>query len=201
MAMYLAGEQLFNDGDLKDWLDARLKEAFAYVDGFTAENYAAYSDMALESAVMSRYRVPETHLFVDQAYFVEEHELTVAEANLPMEGQPTEGANPLAPDTKLKSVTIAIPFQGPSQLLAMRPNVFSVHQAEGEIRGQEIWVNFVAAAVREDAIEYRFQQHIALIERTLEVTQWQAMDFNTDLPLKLRAVLKARRAALTGAKA
>lgn len=201
MAMYLAGEQLFNDGDLKDWLDARLKEAFAYVDSFTPENFAAYSDMALESAVMSRYRVPETHLFVDRAYFVEEQELTVAEANLPMEGQPTEGANPLLPDTKLKSVTIAIPFQGPSQLLSMRPNVFSAHQAEGEIRGQELWVNFVAAAVREDAIEYRFQQHIALIERTLEVTQWQAMDFNTELPLKLRPLLKSRRAALTGAKA
>lgn len=194
--MYLAGEQLFNDGDLKDWLDARLKEAFAYVESFTAENFAAYSDMALESAVMSRYRVPETHLFVDQAYFVEEGELTVAEANLPLEGQPV-GGNPLPPDTVLKSITIAIPFQGPHQLLTLRPNVFSAHQAEGEVKGQELLVNFVVPKVREDFVEHRFQQHIALIERTLEVTQWQAMDFNTELPLKLRPLLKARRAALS----
>ena len=62
--MYLAGEQLFNDGDLKDWLDARLQEAVAYIDSFTAENFAAYSDMALESAVMSRYRVPDVLLLV-----------------------------------------------------------------------------------------------------------------------------------------
>jgi hypothetical protein len=198
--MYLAGEQLFNDGDLKDWLDARLNEAIAYAEGFTAENFAAYSDMALESAVISRYRVPEVLLMVDKAYFIEESELTVAEANLPLEGQPV-GGNPLAPDTKLKSITIAIPFQGPHQLLSMRPNVFSVHQAEGEIRGQEVVVNFVVPIVREDFVEHRFQQHIALIERTLEVTQWQAMDFNTELPLKLRPILRARRAALAGAKA
>ncbi len=194
--MYLAGEQLFNDGDLKDWLEARLKEAFAYIDSFTAENFAAYSDMALESAVMSRYRVPETHLFVDQAHFVEESELTVAEANLPLEGQPV-GGNPLSPDTVLKSITIAIPFQGPPQLLTMRPNVFSVHQAEGEVKDQQVIVNFVVPKVREDFVEQRFQQHIALIERTLEVTQWQAMDFNTELPLKLRPALKAKRAALS----
>ncbi len=198
--MYLAGEQLFNDGDLKDWLDARLQEAVGYIDSFTAENFAAYSDMALESAVMSRYRVPDVLLLVDKAYFVEESELTVAEANLPLEGQPV-GGNPLPLDTKLKSITIAIPFQGPHQLLTMRPNVFSVHQAEGEVRGQEVIVNFVVAAVREDFVEHRFQQHIALIERTLEVTQWQAMDFNTELPLKLRPLLKAKRAALAGAKA
>jgi hypothetical protein len=118
---------------------------------------------------------------------------------LPLEGQPVEGANPLPPETMLNSVTIAIPFQGPPELLTMRPNVFSAHQPEGEIRGQELLVSFVAPLVREDFIEYRFQQHIALIERTLEVTQWQAMDFNTELPLKLRPILKARRAALNAA--
>ena len=41
-------------------------------------------------------------------------------------------------------------------------------------------------------IQHRFQQHIALIERTLEVTQWQAMDFNAELTGQIRARLRAR---------
>ncbi|HEY4136278.1 MAG TPA: hypothetical protein VGO34_13810 [Alphaproteobacteria bacterium] len=191
--MYLAGNQLFSNGELRDWLAERLEQAKAFVMSFTTEEFKR-SDMLLESAVMSRFRVPEVHLIVEECYFVDEKEMTVAEANLPMEGQPVEGAVPLPPDTKLKAVTIAIPFQGPHQLLTMRPNVFSAHQPEAEVRGQELIVDFVAPLAVEDHIENRFQQHIALIERTLEVTQWQAMDFNTDLPMKVRALIRQRRA-------
>lgn len=194
--MYLAGGQLFSGPDLKYFLADRLKEAEAVIAALTAEDFAARSEAALESALVSRFRMPEAHLLAEESYFIEERELTVAEANLPTAGQPSEGGMPYPPDAILKSVTIAIPFTGHPALFTHRPNVFSAHQPEAEVVGQELHVGFVAAPEEEWMIQHRFQQHIALIERTLEVTQWQAMDFNAELTGQIRARLRARKAAL-----
>ena len=194
--MYLAGGQLFSGPNLKTFLADRLREADAAVAALTPEDFAARSEAALESMLVSRFRVPEAHLVAEDSYFIEEREVTVAEIGLPTEGLPTEGGTPYPPDAILKTVTIAIPFRGPSVLFTHRPNVFSVHQPEATVVGQELHIGFIVAPEEEWMIQHRFQQHIALIERTLEVTQWQAMDFNTDLTGEIRARLRARKAAL-----
>jgi hypothetical protein len=194
--MYLAGGQLFSGPDLKIFLADRLGEAEAAITALTAEDFAARSEAALESMLVSRFRMPEGHLVAEDSYFVEEHETTAGEIGLPTEGLPTEGGEPYPPDAILKCVTIAIPFRGHPALFTHRPNVFSAHQPEATVVGQELHIGFIAAPEEEWMIQHRFQQHIALIERTLEVTQWQAMDFNSDLTGEIRARLRARKAAL-----
>lgn len=194
--MYLAGGQLFSGPDLKDFLKDRLTEVDEAVAALGAAEFAARSEAALESALVSRFRMPEAHLMAEDSYFLDERELTVAEANLPTEGLPSEGGSAYPPDTLLKSVTIAIPFQGHPALFTHRPNVFSAHQPEANVVGQELHVGFIVAPEEEWMIQHRFQQHIALIERTLEVTQWQAMDFNNELTGHVRGKLRARKAAL-----
>lgn len=194
--MYLAGGQLFSGPNLKTFLADRLKEAEAAIAALSAEDFAARSEAALESVLMSRFRMPESHLLAEESYFADERELTVAEANLPTEGLPSEGGAPYPPDAMLKSVTIAIPFRGHPALFTHRPNVFSAHQPEADVVGQELHVGFIVAPEEEWMIQHRFQQHIALIERTLEVTQWQAMDFNSELLGHIRAALRARKTAL-----
>jgi hypothetical protein len=194
--MYLAGGQLFSGPDLKHFLADRQEEAEAAIAALTPEDFAARSEAALESMLMSRFRMPEGHLLAEDSYFAEERELTVAEANLPTEGLPSEGGDPYPPDAILKSVTIAIPFRGHSALFTHRPNVFSAHQPEADVVGQELHIGFIVAPEEEWMIQHRFQQHIALIERTLEVTQWQAMDFNSQLLDRIRTLLRARKAAL-----
>jgi hypothetical protein len=194
--VYLAGGQLFSGPDLKTFLDDLLREAGAAIAALTAADFAARSEAALESMLVSRLRVPETHLVVDDSYFIDERDVTVAEIGLPTEGLPTEGGTPLPPDAILKSVTIAIPFRGHPVLFTHRPTVFSVHQPEATVVGHELHVGFIVAPEEEWMIQHRFQQHIALIERTLEVTQWQAMDFNSTLISEIRTRLRARKAAL-----
>lgn len=194
--MYLAGGQLFSGPDLKDFLADRLSQADAAVAALGAADFAGSSEAALESRLISRFRIPEAHLLAADAYFVEERALTVAEANLPTEGLPSEGGQAYPPDMVLKSVTIALPFRGESALLTHRPNVFSAHQPEADVVGQELHVGFIVAPEEEWMIQHRFRQHIALIERTLEVTQWQAMDFNSELTGHVRAKLRARRATV-----
>jgi hypothetical protein len=194
--MYLAGGQLFSGPQLKDFLADRLNQVDGAVAALDAADFAARSEAALESMLVSRYRMPEGHLLAEDAYFVEERELTVAEANLPTEGLPSEGGQAYPSDMILKSVTIAIPFHGEPALLTHRPDVFSAHQPEAGVVGQELHVGFIVAPEEEWMIQHRFQQHIALIERTLEVTQWQAMDFNSALTGQIRAKLRARKAAL-----
>jgi hypothetical protein len=194
--MYLAGGQLFSGPDLKTFLADRLREAEAAIAALTAEDFAARSEAALESMLVSRFRMPEGHLVAEDSYFVEEHETTAGEIGLPTEGLPTEGGEPYPPDAILKVVTIAIPFRGHPALFTHRPNVFSAHQPEATVVGQELHIGFIAAPEEEWMIQHRFQQHIALIERTLEVTQWQAMDFNSDLTGEIRARLRARKAEL-----
>jgi hypothetical protein len=194
--MYLAGGALFSGPDLKEFLADRLTLADAVIDGLGAADFSARSDAALESALMSQFRMPEAYLMVEDSYFLDERELTVAEANLPREGLPISGAGAYPPDTMLKSVTIAIPFTGHPALFTHRPNVFSAHQPEADVVGQELQVGFIVALEEEWMIQHRFQQHIALIERTLEVTQWQAMDFNAQLSGHIRSRLHARKTAL-----
>ena len=194
--MYLAGGQLFSGPELKTFLAERLGEADAAVAALGPADFAARSEAALESALASRFRMPEAHLLAEDSYFVEEHEMTVAEAGLPSEGLPSEGGQPYPPDAILKSVTIAIPFRGHPALFTHRPNVFSAHQPEATVVGQELHIGFIVAPEEEWMIQHRFQQHIALIERTLEVTQWQAMDFNSELTGQIRAKLRARKAAV-----
>jgi hypothetical protein len=194
--MYLAGGQLFSGPDLKTFLADRLDELDRAIAALSAEDFAARSEAALESMLASRFRMPEAHLVAEDSYFIEEREMTVAEAGLPTEGLPTEGGTPYPPDAILKSVTIAIPFRGHSALFTHRPNVFSAHQPEATVVGQELHIGFIVAPEEEWMIQHRFQQHIALIERTLEVTQWQAMDFNSELTGHIRAKLRARRAEI-----
>lgn len=197
--MYLAGGQLFSGADLKTFLTERLAEAEAAIRALGPRDFAAQSEAALESSLAARFRMPDAQLLAEDSYFVAEREMTVAEAGLPTEGLPSEGGQPYPPDAILKSVTIAIPFRGHPALFTHRPNVFSAHQPEANLVGQELHVGFIVAPEEEWMIEQRFQQHIALIERTLEVTQWQAMDFNAQLPGHIRAKLRARKAAVDAA--
>jgi hypothetical protein len=194
--MYLAGGQLFSGPDLKDFLADRLTQLDAAIVALGPADFAGRSEAALESMLVSRFRVPEGRLLAEDAYFVEERALTVAEAKLPSEGLPSEGGQAYPPDMVLKSVTIALPFRGDPALFTHRPNVFSAHQPEADVVGQELHVGFIVAPEEEWMIQHRFKQHIALIERTLEVTQWQAMDFNAELTGQVRTKLRARKAAL-----
>lgn len=194
--MYLAGGQLFSGPNLKDFLDGLLRQADAAVTALTAVDFAARGEAALEAMLVARWRVPETHLVAEDSYFIEERDVTVAEIDLPSVGLPTEGGTPLPSDALLKSVTIAIPFRGSPALFTHRPNVFSAHQPEAMVVGEELHVRFIVAAEEEWMIQHRFQQHIALIERSLEVTQWQAMEFNGALADAIRSHLSARKAAL-----
>ncbi len=42
-------------------------------------------------------------------------------------------------------------------------------------------------------MEQNFKQHIGLIERQLEVTQWQVMGFNAELAGDIQAALSERK--------
>ena len=194
--MYLAGGQLFSGPDLKTFLAERLAALDRAIAELGAADFAAPNMAGLPARLFSRFRMPETLLLADESYFVDEHDMTVAEAGLPSDGLPSDGGQAYPADAILKSVTIAIPFQGDPVLLTHRPAVFSAHQPEATVVGQELHIGFIAAAEEEWMIQHRFQQHIALIERTLEVTQWQAMDFNAQLADHILAKLKARQAAL-----
>lgn len=196
--MYLTGGQLFSGPDLKTFLTERQAEAEAAIAELGPDDFASRSEAALESALMSRFRMPESHLVAEDSYFIQETEMTVAEAKLPQEGQPVEGGEPMPPDTMMKKIVIAIPFRGHPALFTHRPNVFSAHQPEAHVVGQELHVGFIVLPEEEWMIQHRFQQHIALVERTLEVTQWQAMDFNANLLGRIRDALRARKAALAG---
>lgn len=197
--MYLSGGQLFSGPDLKTFLAERLAALDQVIGELGPADFAAARWATLATGLFARFRIADTQLLADQSYFVDEHDMTLAEAGLPSEGLPADGGQAYPPDAILKSVTIAIPFQGDPVLLTHRPAVFSAHQPEATVVGQELHVGFIAAAEEEWMIEHRFQQHIALIERTLEVTQWQAMDFNAKLADHIHAKLKARQAAVGAA--
>lgn len=174
--MFLVGPYLFSGDDLDAYLTARRADAIAAArargDGGGAEAVRE---------LFERFRIPETGMHVEKAHFTDERGLTADES---------EAINVKDEDRhKFKAVTIAIPYSGDEHLFTCRPAVYSAHQPQAEVRDGALHMTWFLSEAEEFQLENNFKRQIALIERTLEVTQWQAMGCNQEIMEALKAEL------------
>ncbi len=181
--MYIAGNYLFSGTDLDEIFEARRQEMRQAIEAMDAEEVLE----ADGDELLTRFRIADPGLSLDKSYFVYERRLGPGDAD------EFEAANlPAGAITKFKAITIDIPIKGDASLFEGRPSIYNMNQPQADIVDGELHICFLLSEVEESHLEQNFKQHIGLIERQLEVTQWQVMGFNADLPGDIQAALKKR---------
>ena len=182
--MYIAGNYLFSGTDLDEIFEARRQEMRQAIEAMGPEE----ARQADDDELLARFRLADPGMRLDKSYFVAERRLG------PGDSEEFEAAN-LAPEdiAKYKAITIAIPIEGDASLFEGRPSIYNMHQPQADIVDGELHICFLLAEAEEWHLEQNFKQHIGLIERQLEVTQWQVMGFNAKLAGDIQAALKKRK--------
>lgn len=184
LKMYIAGNYLFSGRDLDEIFEARRQEMRQAIEAMGPEEVRE----ADGDELLARFRMADPGMRLDKSYFVNERRLG------PGDTEEFEAANLPAGDiAKFKAITIAIPIKGDASLFEGRPSIYNMNQPQADIVDGELHICFLLAEVEEGHLEQNFKQHIGLIERQLEVTQWQVMGFNADLPGDIQAALKKRK--------
>lgn len=184
--MYIVGPYLFSGDELDLYLKGRKAEAVAAARGADggAEDGgdgAAGAPGDHVRALYERFRISDTKMHVDRAHFTGERPLIDEEcAAIAVKDQDREN---------YKSITIAVPYAGDPHLFTCRPTVYSANQPQAEVKDGALHMTWFLADVEEFQLENNFKRQIALIERTLEVTQWQAMGCNQEMMAALEAEL------------
>ncbi len=185
--MYIAGNYLFSGTDLDEIFEARRQEMRQAIEAMGPEEVLE----ADGDELLARFRMNDPGMRLDKSYFVDERRLG------PGDSEEFEAADLPAGDiTKYKAITIAIPIKGDASLFEGRPSIYNMHQPQADIVDEELHICFLLTEFEESHLEQNFQQHISLIERQLEVTQWQVMGFNAELAGDIQAALKKRKGGL-----
>ena len=182
--MYIAGNYLFSGTDLDEIFEARRQEMRQAIEAMGPEEVLE----ADGDELLARFRMNDPGMRLDKSYFVDERRLG------PGDSEEFEAADLPAGDiTKYKAITIAIPIKGDASLFEGRPSIYNMHQPQADIVDEELHICFLLTEFEESHLEQNFQQHISLIERQLEVTQWQVMGFNAELAGDIQAALRKRK--------
>jgi len=185
--MYLVGSYLFSGEDLAEHLKARHAEALRVAAAVPADEIAAKGRDAVLRDLYARFAIPVTQMHVDRAAFENERALNADELE-------AIGVRPEDADS-YKAISISIPYTGYKLLFTGTPTVYSANQPQAAVRDDDLLVTYLLSEVEEMQLENNFKRQIALIERTLEVTQWQAMAYNEQLMDALAAALPATAGA------
>lgn len=177
--MFIVGPYLFTGDELDAYLKDRMAEALRAARAEKADAEPSRSHADIVRAVYDRFRIPETHMHVDKAFFVDERPLNDEECAAIAVGDEDKA--------KYKAVTIAVPYSGDSHLFTCQPTIYSANQPQAEVTDEALRMTWFLAEVEEFQLETNFKRTIALIERTLEVTQWQAMGCNQEMMAALKA--------------
>lgn len=177
--MYIVGPYLFTGDELDVYLKDRKAAAVEAARAEKATVGGAQSGADIVRAVYDQYAIPDTQMHVDRATFVEERPLNDEECAAIAVGDEDKDS--------YKLVTIAVPYSGDSHLFTCRPTIYSANQPQAEVKDDALCITWFLAEVEEFQLENNFKRTIALIERTLEVTQWQAMGCNQEMMEALKS--------------
>ncbi len=171
--MFMVGPYLFSGDSLEGYLAAQRAAAIAALKERVPAGASAARRDAVLREVHARFRIPVTNMNVEDAHFTAERPLT---------GEEREAIGVAPEDAdKYKAISIAIPYAGDAHLFTCTPTIYSAHQPQAEVKDGELHVTYFLNEIEEFQLENNFKRQIALIDRTLEVTQWQAMAYNEQL--------------------
>jgi len=178
---------LFRDGPLSEFLENRERLLHEYVRAQDEDYILNVHSDQFERHLVDRFSVEPLQLHVEEAAATED------EQNIPAEEFPS-GFNVYRGKSYPKQVlTFHVPFSGEAALLRLRPSSFFMQLPEADVTGSELRLRVVNFRDDAEAIRSEYERWLRLIEKWIEKSRADALQFNARLGELARASLQARQ--------
>ena len=128
---------LFANGDLQDWLRARLGEARKAVQGIPPDTIVSVPEPDLMRELVDRYSVNPPRLNLGQPYSPGTRDIKVDISGDPYGAIRNRSRPFYVPGTR---VEVRVPFDRDAELFRLRPSTFITVFSRGGVEGQELVV-------------------------------------------------------------
>jgi hypothetical protein len=176
---------LFANGELQDWLRARLREARKAAQAIPPDRVLGIPEPDLVRELVDRYSVNPPRLNLDQRYSPGAHDIRVSRAIL--------GHSRLVyvPGTR---VEVRVPFDGDPELFHLRPSKYTA-PPRGRVEGQElvVWHEAAADSLDQEQVKAQLDRELDLIQKYLGWVSADCTNFNDDLQREIEQAVKQRR--------
>lgn len=185
-------EVLFADGDLHEWLQARLRRAVEEASSIPAERVLGVPEADLLAELVERYRVDPPTLHVDRRYTLGAQDIPIDVSKDPSRDIRDRSRPCYVSGTR---VEVRIPFEGDAELFRLRPSTFTTVFPLGRVEGQElvVWHEAPADSLDPQRFEQEIDRNIQLIQNYLQWAEKDCVGFNRELEQQLEGAIRRRK--------
>jgi len=183
----------FRKGDLRDFLEHRKLELKKEVEGLDSNYILNVSEEDFCQYLISKYFLASPKIYEDKIYVYNSKEVDIDVSKEPMRII-FDGSRPFY--VKGVQITIAVPFEGNSELFQYKPSAFTLNPPRGEIVGQEIHLIYQMVEHDAEKLKRTYKQDLEKIKRYLEWVDHDVSNFNKELKSFVRQIVSQRKKKL-----
>ncbi|MFA0753694.1 MAG: hypothetical protein IMHGJWDQ_001473 [Candidatus Fervidibacter sp.] len=185
-------DELFNNGSLYDWLQARLRRAVEEASTIPEDRVLSVPEADLLEELVERYRVEPPVLHLDRRYTPGAQDVRIDVSQDPVRDIRDRSKPFYVPGTR---VEVRIPFEGDAELFRLRPSTFTHDLPFGRVEGQElvVWYEAPADSLDPQRFEQEINRNIQLIHNYLQWVERDCVEFNRQLEQQLEGAIRRRK--------
>jgi len=188
---------LFSNGDLQGYLEQRKSALMKEFENMEPDYVLNVSEEDLRKYLVSRYSLDAIELHEDQIYVYDQHEVNIDVSQDPMRVI-FDRSQPFY--LKGTSVTIAVPFDGDSELFQYRPSTFTYSPPNGQITEQEIHLIYERVEHNAEELKKIYTQDVNEIKRYLGWVGNDIKNFDKSLESFVKQLVTQRKKKLLDAQ-
>jgi len=185
-------EYLFADGELHEWLDARLRRAREATQAVPPDRVLIIPEPDLVQELMAQYGVSPPRLRLEARYSPGARD-TKVDVSGDWRRAIWDRSGPFyVPGTRFD---VRVPFDGDAQLFRLRPSTFTTVVPRGRVEGQELVVGHEGAAdsLNPEQVKAQLDGDLGRIQQYLDWVAADCVRFNMQLQQELENAVKQRR--------
>ncbi len=185
-------EVLFSDGNLYDWLRARLRRAVEEASAILGDRVLSVPEADLLEELVERYRVDPPVLHVDHRYTPGAQDVRIDVSQDPRRAIWDKTRPYYVQGTRYE---VRIPFEGDAELFRLRPSTWRTVFPFGRVEGQElvVWYEAPADSLDPQCFEQEINGNVGLIQEYLQWIMDECIGFNRQLEQQLEGAIRRRK--------
>jgi hypothetical protein len=186
-------ELLFQNGELRLWLDQKLNEASQAIGRLPGQYLEQHDDASVEETYRKQYLVASID-WAGEAAQVDQREKSVDVSDDPRRAW--SGERVVIPGIEF---TYSYQFSGEPSLLKLQPSRWTSNPPRGTVSGQTLKVSVLvpADAINVDAIDGHMRTQFNSINSYLVTSHQQVEEYRKSLDDRIRTALAARRGSVS----
>lgn len=183
---------LFANGDLRDWLRARLAEAMEAARSIAADRALAVPELDLVQELVDRYRVDAPRLRLEEAYSPGARDVRVDVSRDVARAILDPNRPYYVPGTRIE---IHIPFDGHPDVFHLRPSSFSTVFPRGRVEDQTLIIGGEAPAdaISPERLKADLDGERQRIQQYLDWISADCAQFNQELARAAEGAVRQRK--------